>query len=477
MKRLLYLTGMIIITGTAWATSSVKDDFDWGAGVINRSAVTAGTSIAGLTTQVGGAAWGINAGTSVFSGSAGSGNGTLTMSGSNNRTYFNYAVTGSVTATMGYVYQTINTNGVTGAWLGFTADFTKSLSGDAAEKIYVRMNPAAQQIGAGVATRDRTNVIDNVDKNAPLAVARGDRLIMTLTVDVAAQSATASISNVTQEVASSLTFGWTEPAIALNQLSINETAAQTIIIDSVSVIPEPVSQPSMLLAPQHKGEPLDVYICAGQSNMSGGGEKAGLPPELQAPQTNVFVFNGTGWAVMEPTKTGVGPEFSFAYDLQKTLNKPIGIVLHAAGGKSLATHWNPVLTTTNMYAELTNKVAAARQTREIHVKGMIWMQGEADCTSESNAAAYSQNLTNLIQAARTDFDSPVMPFVAGRVNPRPARYAYTNLVRAAQETCTAAPYAYVNCDDLTKVADKIHYDTAGQVELGKRFAQSILNLK
>ena len=228
---------------------------------------------------------------------------------------------------------------------------------------------------------------------------------------------------------------------------------------------------------QHYVEPLDVYVCAGQSNMSGGGKKAELPAILQAAQTNVFVFNGTDWVVMEPAATeGIGPEYSFAYEMQKVLNKPIGIIMHAVGGTSLATNWNPQISS-NLYAELTDKINLARQSKKITVKGMLWMQGENDSRYLDMATAYSHNLTNLIQAARADFNSPSMPFVAGRVNPPVNIYKYVDVVRAAQESCAVPLYTYINCDDLTKSSGNLHYDTAGLVEMGKRFALSIQSLK
>jgi len=222
-------------------------------------------------------------------------------------------------------------------------------------------------------------------------------------------------------------------------------------------------------------EPLDVYICAGQSNMAGAGQKEELPADLQAAQTNVFIFDGTKWSVFEPGPKRVGPEVLFAYTLQRALNKPIGIIKHAKGGTNLAKDWNPELST-NLYAALKDKVAAAGKSRKINIKGMIWMQGENDSKFEEMAKVYSQNLVNLIQTARKDFNSPEMPFVAGRVNPPPA-YKFANLVRTAQEKCTVERYSYINCDDLTTQEGGLHYDTAGLVEMGKRFAQSIQNLK
>jgi hypothetical protein len=218
-------------------------------------------------------------------------------------------------------------------------------------------------------------------------------------------------------------------------------------------------------------EPLDVYICAGQSNMAGTRtEKPLLPPELQAVQSDVLVFDGTAWSPLSPRDKGFGPEISFAYEMQKALKKPIGIIKQAKGGTNLAKNWNPE-DPQSLYARLKQKTDAARKSRDIRIAGMIWMQGENDSRHEEMAKAYAQNLTNFIQTARRDFNSPGMPFIAGRVNPP---YGFSNLVRTAQESCTVKGYSYINCDDLPKHDDHLHYTTAGQVELGKRFAQSML---
>lgn len=473
MKKLPCLTAALMIAGSALALV-VEDSFDWGSGVAGREAVTNGQTIAGQIVQTGGVSWVRSSGTAVFSGAAGLGNGTMTMTGGNAIVRCDYAVVGRVAATMQYVHQTVDATGADGVWFGFSSNGSKLLNSDAYEKVYVRLHPGSGKMYAGVSTLDGTNLVDNVDKNISIGgFAEGDRLVMTLTVDVDALSAVATVSNITQGVANSLTFGWTEPGIALNHLALNETSSQVILVDSVRVVPERVPKRGMLFALQTKLEPLDVYVCAGQSNMAGAGTKPELPPELQAPQTNVFVFNGTGWDVMEPTATGVGPEISFAYAMQQALGKPIGIILHAVGGTNLATNWNPLLTADagNLYAVLTNKVEAARQTREINIKGMLWMQGENDSRYADMAAAYGQNLTNLVLSARTDFQNASMPFVAGRVNPS---YAYVALVRAAQESCALPGYSWVDCDDLPKNPDNLHYNTDGQVLLGQRFAEKIL---
>jgi hypothetical protein len=220
-------------------------------------------------------------------------------------------------------------------------------------------------------------------------------------------------------------------------------------------------------------EPLDVYICAGQSNMAGAGLKTELPDDLQSPLSDVFVFDGGAWSVFEAGPKRVGPEVTFACEMQKALKKPVGIIKHAKGGTNLAKDWNPE-DPESLYAQLKQKVDAAGKAREIRIAGMIWMQGENDSRYAEMAAVYPQNLANLIQTARKDFNSPDMPFVAGRVNPPPGKFSCVSQVRAAQETCAVPGYSYINCDDLPKNPDNLHYNTAGQIELGKRFAQKML---
>jgi len=260
MKKILFMAGAMMITGAASAGLPVKDNFDWGPGVNGRISITDGQSVNGQITPAGGAVWKVDVGTSVFKKTVGSG-GTLAVSGSNNRTGFDCAVDGNITASMEYVYQTINTAYTPGVWLGFTADSTKFLSNDTAEKIYVRINPAARKMSAGVTTLTGTNVIDHFNKMAALAVAEGDRLVMTLHVDMAAKSAAARVKNITQGVENSVEFSWTGGSGNWSYLMINETANQTIIIDSISVRSEPGTVVGMLTPDAQIMSLLRRHVC------------------------------------------------------------------------------------------------------------------------------------------------------------------------------------------------------------------------
>jgi hypothetical protein len=221
-------------------------------------------------------------------------------------------------------------------------------------------------------------------------------------------------------------------------------------------------------------EPLDVYIFAGQSNMAAkGSEYDKLPAELQREQKSVFVFGENRWISLAPSQDArFGPEISCAATLSEALGKPFGIVKHAKGGTSLAEKWDPD-DPESLYAELKAMVDAARASRPIRVVGMFWMQGEKDSKTQAYAEAYQKNLEHFIQRTRADFRSPDMVFIAGRVNPPKSKYPFVEIVRTAQEQCVVENYNFIDCDDLPKLKDKIHYNTDGVVEMGRRFANKI----
>jgi hypothetical protein len=226
-------------------------------------------------------------------------------------------------------------------------------------------------------------------------------------------------------------------------------------------------------------KPLKVFIFAGQSNMVGtGANVSDLPEDLKGEQKMAFFFDGIKWGVLAPGKTekrGFGPEISFSRKISTEIKEPIGIVKYSVAGTNLAQHWLPA-NPESLYAKLLKKVSAAQQMRKTEMIGMIWMQGESDSFDKNMAEAYSKNLSDFIQTTRKDLKSPEMFFVAGRVNPPKDRFPFVVIVRYAQEKCTVPGYAFVDCDPLEKMRDRLHYNTRGLVDMGYRFADAMLML-
>ena len=107
---------------------------------------------------------------------------------------------------------------------------------------------------------------------------------------------------------------------------------------------------------------------------------------------------------------------------------------------------------------------------------MVWMQGGRDAKDERMATAYSENLRNFIRKARQDFKNPDMVFVCGRSSAPPNRYPHVNHVRKAQESVDLPLYAWVDCDFIPMGEDRVHYNTVGQVQAGRLFADAAARL-
>jgi len=233
--------------------------------------------------------------------------------------------------------------------------------------------------------------------------------------------------------------------------------------------------------PAIKDGPLPVFVLAGQSNMDGSGQAEELPDELKGLLADVLFtrFWGTELKPLVPAKVckNFGPEVTFGVEMAGHLKRPVGLIKLSSGGTSLEEHWNPASQDKRgLYLRLTGYVTGIQAKQmNIRIMGMLWMQGEADAKYHSKTVEqYREKLEALIDGCRKEFDAPDMPFVCGRVNPPGA--AYIKQVREAQETVKRKHYAWIDCDGLEKHEDKLHYNTKGQLELGRRFAQAMLKL-
>lgn len=231
---------------------------------------------------------------------------------------------------------------------------------------------------------------------------------------------------------------------------------------------------------EEASEPLLTFVLAGQSNMVGKRCRAEeLPARLQGENPNALFYQASAksWVPIAPGRTekaGFGPEIAFAAAMAKELKQPIGIIKHSRGGTNLQHQWNPD-DPDSLFAELAQKVAAARQVRPLKVVGMLWVQGGADSKSEAMSKAYAANLQRLVLRSRATFDNPQMVFLSGRIPEKSDRKKpFWRLVRQAQQELEIEGYQWVDCDDISTGPDDIHYDTAGMVKLGERQAKLTL---
>ena len=250
---------------------------------------------------------------------------------------------------------------------------------------------------------------------------------------------------------------------------------------------------SLVLAAMPAAAANKVFLLAGQSNMQGVGVAADLPAPYNAPQSNVKFWNN-GWVDLRGgfgyASGYFGPEVTFGYTLAHTVfpNDNIYLVKCASGGSALADQAKRWTTKGSgvCYNTFTSTVnAAMRNLRDAGLSpaivGMIWMQGESDAVNHTYAAAYAANMTTFIAAVRSDFATPAMQFVAGRImnySSYPFGTPVDNaLVRRALATVPGqvGHASWIDTDDL-KVwphggNHEGHYSTQGQIDLGVRFAK------
>lgn len=232
-----------------------------------------------------------------------------------------------------------------------------------------------------------------------------------------------------------------------------------------------------------------VFVLAGQSNMVGQGNTGELAPELKTTPPNVeYYLDGkrTDFA----HQSTFGPEVAFSHELARAYpDKIIVIIKYATGGTSLmawSPEWNAeraALTwnrfSGHLYERLMKIIREVNGQPGARYVAVVWMQGERDAQYREAGRQYAANLKALVHALRRDLKSPDLPFVLGLVNPPTAGYPGLDLVRKAQQEAEKAlpNTALVATDGLTKHRDDLHYDTQGEIELGRRFAAAVLELR
>jgi hypothetical protein len=235
-------------------------------------------------------------------------------------------------------------------------------------------------------------------------------------------------------------------------------------------------------------EPPLVMLLVGQSNMEGFGRTADLSAEEAVWPVEVRYFDR--WREVEVLgRNNFGPEIGMARILADALpGREIRLVKVAVGGTSLL-DWAPAWDSTTaaitghadagpMYAHLMAAVDTVTAGEEVEIGAVFWMQGERDARFAEVGPGYGERIAVLVAALREDLGREDMPFILGIVNPPADRYPALDTVRAAQRALASDdPHVWlVDTDDLSKLPDNLHYDSSGQLELGRRFGHAFLEM-
>lgn len=249
----------------------------------------------------------------------------------------------------------------------------------------------------------------------------------------------------------------------------------------------------------------EVWLCAGQSNMamtySGyrNQQIANAQEEMDAAteDSGIRMFNVGKTASYAPSNSIKGnwilsnPKnmqafsvvgYTYAQQLQKTLNCPIGIINSSYGGSTIEGWLNQ--TNIQKYADYPINMnipdsisqlrpyvmfqGMIRPLRNYQIKGIVWYQGEGNV---GRSSTYSQKLQDLAYLWRFTFDNPELPFYVVEIAP----YLYESVrepakIREAQfiATHTLAHAGIVSTNDLVPASESTCIHPSNKRTIGER---------
>ncbi|XP_070047939.1 probable carbohydrate esterase At4g34215 isoform X1 [Nicotiana tomentosiformis] len=228
----------------------------------------------------------------------------------------------------------------------------------------------------------------------------------------------------------------------------------------------------------------NIFILAGQSNMSGRGGVVNnkwdeyIPPECQS---NPSILRLTAELLWEEAKEpmhqdidyyavcGIGPGMSFANSVLK--NDPkigvIGLVPCAVGSTNIS-QWSKG---SFNYNQMLNRTETALQGGGT-VRALLWYQGESDTLEFEDAKLYNSRLLKFFTDMRNDLHAPFLPII--QVALATTLGHYKEIIREAQLGIHLRNVKTVDANGLKVGPDFVHLSTPAEVQLGQMLANAFL---
>lgn len=250
--------------------------------------------------------------------------------------------------------------------------------------------------------------------------------------------------------------------------------------------------------------------------MKGGGKAAEVTDEMKVKLRNAITLSKPGLVPLTEQRRfrTFGPELGFSLKFfEEFPEEKLYIAKFAQNGMPLHHGWDakqyiggePTEGRTNFYpgeyaedpniGSLYKKLIAAYtgianalkdQGIQSELAGILWMQGEKDALKKVSSEAYAESLKRLKMRIQEDLGSGDVPFVFGQVLPHEGterKYPYRSVIRQMMAeadhrsgSIQAVPNMWmVSTDNITLGNDNLHYNTEGQLMLGKAFAEIMLS--
>lgn len=239
-------------------------------------------------------------------------------------------------------------------------------------------------------------------------------------------------------------------------------------------------------------ERLDLYLLIGQSNMKGRGHVPEIPKNderilmmhLRDDQwyhaRHPLHLTGNATTFEGQDNAGVGPGLTFAEAMQTADPKArIGLIPCAKGGSAIRL-WGKGERLYTKAIRRTQLALSQGPVGKTRLRGVLWLQGEADA-KEGATEAYAAALHDLVDRLRSDLGDPALPFIActiGEMRPTTQKWLPTKINAILLDLPKLRPAtACVDARDLRgHIGDDLHFDSATQEEIGRRYAAALLQL-
>lgn len=227
-----------------------------------------------------------------------------------------------------------------------------------------------------------------------------------------------------------------------------------------------------------------VFILAGQSNMAGRGK---VEPIDTIPDYRIFTIDKKGEFVLakeplhfyEPTKTGLDCGLSFGKELLNHIPDSISVLIvpTAVGGSSISQWINDsTFRNVTLLTNFKEKIEIGKKYGSI--KGILWHQGESDATAQETIEAYNKQLHKLFTLFRNQIGNSELPIMVGKLG----SFSKTDdnwqaINTKIEEYIKTDPNSYfIKTNDLKDKGDRVHFNSKGQREIGKRFAERFIKI-
>ena len=227
-----------------------------------------------------------------------------------------------------------------------------------------------------------------------------------------------------------------------------------------------------------------VFILAGQSNMAGRGK---VEPNDTIPNSRVLSINQNGELIIakeplhfyEPSMAGLDCGLSFGKEILKHIPDSITILIipTAVGGSSVS-QWidDSIFRNVTLFSNFREKVKIGEQFGII--KGILWHQGETDAATTETIEIYNDQLKKLFTLFRNEIDNKALPIFLGELGSFSINIenwqVINNKIKEYIETDSVA--FIIKTSDLNHKGDRVHFDSEGQREIGKRFAEKFIEI-